>query len=143
MATSRSASCRCIDLTGSKYTGTVTPTMSEHMRYDDFRELWRCCVDRSRLLHTLGGPTETIDVEWMSREYAIRIMGIHQVEPYTISAKVRWRWDAVQAARTRTTEEDLLTTILGDADDVETARPWLRVDIEIAASAHLDAKLQL
>jgi hypothetical protein len=48
---------------------------------------------------------------------------------------VSWRWDVLQTARAVTTEEDLLTELLGreHADTIETERPWLRVDIELRA----------
>lgn len=56
--------------------------------------------------------------------------------PFHVSGAISWRWDALQSARTATTEEDLLTELLGreDAyDDIDTERPWLRVDLVLRA----------
>ncbi len=115
------------------------------MRYHDFLDAWRRSVERSRHLSAFGATTEMLDLGSMARRYQVRLIGagVAQVEPYTISVRLDWQWDALQAARTRTTEEDVITAILGDADAVETEPPWLRVDIRLAGRAHMDAKLQL
>ena len=53
-----------------------------------------------------------------------------------MTAGLSWRWDALQEARTATTEEDMLTSLLGHdaADTVDTERPWLRVDVVLRAT---------
>jgi hypothetical protein len=47
-----------------------------------------------------------------------------------------WRWGALQTARTNTTEEDVLTEMLGRNALVgaPTERPWIRVDIVLKAT---------
>lgn len=117
------------------------------MRYEEFLEAWREVFERSGgRFPAFGRPTETISIQSMTRQYAIRLADTDPlVEPFTVSAKLAWSWDPLKFARTATTEEDVLNELLGrvDLDDRQTERPWLRVDISLAANAHLDAKLQL
>ena len=115
------------------------------MRYDEFVVSWRRHFESARPFLMLGAPDELLHLGSMSRHRGVRLMGagLGQVDPYTISAKVEWRWDALQSARTTTTEEDLVAMVLGDADRVKTDPPWLRVDVSLDARAHLDARLQL
>jgi hypothetical protein len=56
-------------------------------------------------------------------------------KPFHVSGAIFWSWDALQTARTATTEDDLLAELLGreDARKIATERPWLRVDIELRA----------
>jgi hypothetical protein len=53
-----------------------------------------------------------------------------------VTASLSWRWGALQTARTNTTEEDVLTEMLGRNDLVgaPTERPWIRVDIVLKAT---------
>ena len=55
--------------------------------------------------------------------------------PFHISGAISWRWGALQQARTATTEEDLLTELLGreDARGQETLHPRLRIDVTLRA----------
>ena len=113
------------------------------MRYDEFRDLWCRCFQTTRSLEAMGQPAEYLDLNSMDRRYEARFIAAAGVEPYTLSARLWWRWDSLQAARTCTTEEDLLTTLLGNRDVVDTERPWLRVDVALVARTHLDARVQL
>ena len=74
----------------------------------------------------------------MDRGYSIRLgLGDHQpAKPFTITCKLSWRWDALLSARTASTEEDLLTELHGrdEAADMDTERPWLRVDVKLFAA---------
>lgn len=58
------------------------------------------------------------------------------VEPFHVGATMSWRWDSLNTARTATTEEDMLTELLGreGGGRVKTERPWLRVDVTLRAS---------
>jgi hypothetical protein len=129
--------------------GDPKGTVPDRMRYDDFRDAWHRAFSRTRLFTTLGEPTETLDLRSMERRSETLLEGATRVEPFTISARLAWRWGAIHAARTRTTEEDFLRDVLGEVGEVgdvaalETERPWLRVDVSLTALAHLDARLQL
>jgi len=67
-----------------------------------------------------------------SRLHSSEPVGRQDAPPFHTSAAIEWRWGALATARTATTEEDMLTELLGreDAHDVETERAWLRVDID-------------
>jgi hypothetical protein len=62
-----------------------------------------------------------------------------------VSGVISWRWDALQTTRTTTTEEDLLAELLGrnQAREVETDRPWLRVDLELHAGVEYGKALPI
>ena len=80
-------------------------TVPRIMRYDEFVGAWRRHFENSRLFSTLGTTNEMLDLGSMSRHRDMRLMGagLKQVEPYTISVKLEWRWDALHTARTTTT----------------------------------------
>jgi hypothetical protein len=75
----------------------------------------------------------------MDRRYEIYLepFGVQRAKPFHVTAKLSWRWDVLLTARTRTTEGEVLTEMLGreEAQGVQTARPWLRVDLALHASA--------
>jgi hypothetical protein len=108
------------------------------LRYDQFKEVWTVELRKSGL-RTLGiEPNETLDLRSMGRTYEVFVepAGHQDAEPFFVSASLSWTWGPVQAARTYTTEEDLLRQLLGDEeqDQANTERPWLRVDIALKAS---------
>lgn len=109
------------------------------MTYSTFKSLWHSALDEAGLLSPYDRPDEVIDIGDMNRRYSIRLglrSGPQPSEPFTTSCVLSWRWDALQSARTSTTEEDLLTQLHGrdEAADMDTERPWLRVDVELHAS---------
>lgn len=67
-----------------------------------------------------------------------------QAGPFHVAAELSWRWDALQTARTATTEEDVLMEWLGrDGYYLVTERPWLRVDVTLRATLPLDSPLPM
>jgi hypothetical protein len=61
-----------------------------------------------------------------------------------VTASLGWRWDALHAARSATTEEDLLTELFGEVGyDLITERPWLRVDVTLSATLPQNAPLPM
>ncbi len=107
------------------------------MTYEEFRDAWQVALRESGLPIFGVGFDETLDLRSLSREYEVRIepIGGQDAEPFTVTAKLSWKWDALATARTRTSEEDLLRDLLADEDgDSETSRPWLRVDVELVAT---------
>lgn len=107
------------------------------MKYEEFRTAFVNAVHESRL-PVIGFPTETLDLGSLARtcEVGVEPLARQDAKPFHTSASIEWRWDALQTARTDTTEEDMLTELLGreDAHDVGTERPWLRVDTTLRAS---------
>lgn len=107
------------------------------MNYDEFKQVFLGALRESGL-PTIGYPPseEVLDLRSTDRTLAVYVEPLdHDVgRPFHVSGKVSFRWCALQAARTRTSEEDLVAEILGeDARDEETERPWLRVDVSIRA----------
>jgi hypothetical protein len=107
------------------------------VRYEDFRKLWDDVLRDSRLPGR-GQGEETLDLRSMDRTYQVYVepLGGQDQQPFYVTAKLWWRWDAALTARMRSTEEDLLTELLGRERSYEfkTDRPWLRVDLALCAS---------
>ncbi len=111
--------------------------LGEGMTYEEFKAAFLEALRESRL-PVIGFARETLDLGALSRTFWVGVEPIGRLDapPFHTSASIEWRWDALDTARTATTEEDMLTELLGreDAHDVETERPWLRVDIALRAS---------
>ena len=60
-------------------------------------------------------PMEAVELDWLSRTYRISVSlrGVQRAGPFHVSAGLSWKWDAALAARSATTEEDLLIEVLG------------------------------
>lgn len=108
------------------------------MDHDAFREAWLDALRSEELLRYPDRPDDRIDLAKMSREHSVRIGMGHrqQAEPFFVSMVLSWTWSPVQAARTYTNEEDLLSDLLGrqQAQDLVTERPWLRLDVKLCAN---------
>jgi hypothetical protein len=116
------------------------------MNYEQFRVAWREALTEAGMWSSLFAPTETVDLSQASRTYQVYVhLGRSQeVEPFHISARLSWTWDALQSARTATTEEDALMLFLGDERRSEdTERPWLRVDVTLSATLPWGSPLPL
>jgi hypothetical protein len=105
--------------------------------YDHFKATFLQAL-RASGLPTIGPSEERLDLRSMDRTVTVYVepVGGGRAGPFHVSGVVAWRWDALQTARTATTEDDLLTEVLGRdrAHAVDTARPWLRVDLELRAA---------
>jgi hypothetical protein len=107
------------------------------MNYEAFRTLWHEALNAAGLPPHPLWTTETIDVNEMSREYTLYVPmgGRRGAEPFNTTAKLEWHWDAALAARTATSEEDLLMELMGrDAYYLVTEQPWMRIDVELRAT---------
>jgi hypothetical protein len=116
------------------------------LNYDGFRDAWQRALDEAGLGPHLFPARETLDLGHMDRTYQVHVAlpSSERVKPFSVAATLEWTWDALQAARTATTEEDLLMMLLGDERrHVDTEQPWLRVDITLRASLPLDSPLPL
>lgn len=84
------------------------------MRYDQFRDRWQAALEAVNLLTPHDRPRETIDLITGGREWQVTgILFPQRAEPFHVSATVGFLWDPFEAARSYTTEEDLLTEVLG------------------------------
>ena len=116
------------------------------MNYEQFRAAWYEALTEAGMWSYLAPPIETVDLGSMSRTYQVYVhFGRSQeVEMFHVSARLRWTWDAMQAARTATTEEDALMLFLGDEGRHQnTEQPWLRVDVTLGATLPWGSPLPL
>jgi hypothetical protein len=106
------------------------------MRYNELREEFERALREARFFPVQLHATETIDVGTTDRHYEV-LVGYElpqRAKPFLGTATVSFRWDPAESARTHTTEEDLLTTLLGRRDRLpRTTRRWQRVDITMRA----------
>ena len=107
------------------------------MKYDEFRAAWDHALQASGL-PAFGSAEERLDLRSMERSYKVGVepVGRQLADPFRVTATLSWRWDALKTARTRSTEEDLLTELHGRRGEkmVETEQPRLRVDVVLRAS---------
>lgn len=107
------------------------------MNYEQFKETF-LRVLRDSNLPTIGPPPseETLDLRFMERSLKVHVLPVGELGgPFHVAGTISWRWDALQAARTVSTERDFLTTLFGrdEAGDLEAEQPWLRVEVELRA----------
>src|SRR5579863_253919 len=108
------------------------------MNHQSFRSALEAAL-RSSGLPTFGiGGEELLDLQHLDRvnRIAVEPIGGQDAEPFLVTAWLSWRWSALQTARTDTTEEDVVTELLGRDDEevIRTERPWIRVDITLKAT---------
>jgi len=111
----------------------------------EFRTLFEEALDAAGLMPSLPHPMEAISLDGMSRTYkTIVVLGEQEIRPFYVTATLSWEWDAALAARSATTEEDLLIEVLGqDGYYLVTQRPWLRVDVALSATLPADSPIPL
>ena len=86
------------------------------MDYANFRRSWDEALKRSGLVREKVFVEERVGLTSMDRLYQVVIpyrFGNNSPRPFYITAKLSWRWDALLSARFATTEDDLLTELLG------------------------------
>jgi hypothetical protein len=116
------------------------------VRYEQFKAAWDKALQEARL-PVLGRGEETLGLLSMERRCEVYVgpLGGQDVKPFHVTAALAWRWSPLLTARSATTEEDLLIELLGrdESHDVDTDRPWLRVDITLRAAAPYDKPLPM
>ncbi len=116
------------------------------MRYDEVRDAFFAALSDAGLHSHLGRPTETIDLTTTTRRWQAAFGNPipQRTEPFLASAIVSFAWDSVESARTQTTEEDLVTELLGrDEDPPETMPRQLRTDIVLRATLPYDSRVPM
>lgn len=107
------------------------------MTYDELQKAWAWMLRESGL-PSIGEIQETLDLRTTDRtcKSFVEPFGGQHAEPFHITAALELRWDALQTARTNTTEEDMLHELLGldETRKPRTQLPWLRVDVTLRAS---------
>jgi hypothetical protein len=107
------------------------------MPYDEFKQAWIWALQQSGL--PIMGVTpiaETLDLRSTDRtcQSFVEPFGRQDAEPFHVTAALKFTWNALQTARTNTTEEDMLQELLGLDRKPRTELPWLRVDVTLRAS---------
>jgi hypothetical protein len=109
------------------------------MTYDELKQAWIWALQQSGL--PIGGVSpvqETLDLRSMDRmcKSYVEPLGRQDAEPFHVTAELSFRWSALQTARTRSTEEDMLHEVLGldRSRKPRTEVPSLRVDVVLHAS---------
>ena len=102
------------------------------MRYDEFRDRWQRALHAAGLLSHFDRPEETIDLTTTARRWEVRLLP-RDVEPFSVGATIIFSWGPFASARSYTSEEDLLTELLGQGARRTTQRRLLRVDIAFRA----------
>ena len=103
------------------------------MRYDDFRDRWQAALRTARLLSAHDRPEETMNLTTTARKWRVHLL-LRAVAPFHAGATIDFRWDAFEAARSYTCEEDLLTELFGRRPGRSTQPRLVRVDIALHAS---------
>jgi hypothetical protein len=108
------------------------------MNHQSFRSAFEAALRLSGL-QTFGvGGHDLLDLQHLDRIHRVAVepSGGQDTEPFLVTASLSWRWSALQTARANTTEEDVVTELLGRGDEVgiRTERPWIRVDIALKAT---------
>jgi hypothetical protein len=103
------------------------------MRYDEFRDRWQAALRTARLLAHYDRPEETINLTTTARKWRVHLLP-RPVEPFHAGATIGFRWDPLDAARSYTCEEDLLTELFGRRAWRSTQPRLVRVDIAFRAA---------
>jgi hypothetical protein len=109
------------------------------MTYDELKKAWvRSLRESGMPIMGVEPIEETLDLRTLGRtcKTYVEPFGGQHAEPFHVTAALEFRWDALQTARTNTTEEDMLDELLGleRPQEPDTALPWLRVDVTLRAS---------
>jgi hypothetical protein len=117
------------------------------MNYEAFRAAWDDALRRENLLTAQDRSDESIELGSMTRRYTILLGLVHSppAETFLGTLELGWKWDALKSARARTTEEDVLTELLGreEAGLHAAEPPWLRVDVKLRGRLPWDTHLAL
>jgi hypothetical protein len=115
------------------------------MDYKAFCAVWNEVLAASGL-RRMGRPRESLDLGRMEHCYEafVEPFAGQDAAPWFVTARLAWTWDALQCARTATTEEDLLAELFDrNVALPTTTRPWLRVDITLNATLPHDANVPM
>lgn len=108
------------------------------MRYAEFRDRLEDALQGAGLFfQNADRRVETIDLAHTARSWKVHVFGaaLPSADPFHVSAEIGFEWSPVDAARAYTTEEDLLTELVGRRRrPIRTERRWTRIDLSLHAS---------
>ena len=115
------------------------PINTELVDYETFRTLWIDGLQASRLQIIGAQGTETLNTRNLDRSYQIHFepVGGQDAPPFHVKGTLSWRWTALNTSRGIFRDGDALSEMLGrdQTEDLVTNRPYIRIDIELSASA--------
>jgi hypothetical protein len=107
------------------------------VRYDEFRDrLEDALQDAGFFFRHADRRVETIDLANTVRSWKVHVYRTAPLsaDPFDVSAEIGFEWSPVDAARAYTTEEDLLTELVGRRRrPIRTERRWTRIDLSLHA----------
>jgi hypothetical protein len=108
------------------------------VRYAEFRDRLEDALREVGLFfQNTEQRVETIDLAHTTRSWKVHLFGaaLPSADPFHVSAEIGFKWSPVDAARAYTTEEDLLTELVGRRRrPIRTERRWTRIDVSLHAS---------
>ena len=106
------------------------------MDYDEFKAEFLGALRESGLPMS-SEPSESLDLKSLTRTLRVFVRPFRpeHAGPLRASGTIWWSWDALHAARTNTSEQEVLHQLLGTDDSSETPTdlPYLRIDLELQA----------
>jgi len=117
------------------------------VNYDSFRAAWTYALRESRLRQIGLNATESLDLQDLDRTYKVYVepLGGQDAPPFCVTATRSWTWDNLNTVRGTIRDENVLAEMLGrdQAEALVTEQPYVRVDIQLSASAPYDKALRL
>jgi hypothetical protein len=83
--------------------------MGRAVLYEDFVRTWTAALRESGLpLFGVGAADEQLDLHSLERSYELVVAPVRgdKAEPFTVTAKLGWRWSALHTARSDCREEE-------------------------------------
>jgi hypothetical protein len=116
------------------------------MNYEEFKELWTWALRESGL--PIGGVMpieESLDLRSTDRRCKSVVHAHDRAATFHASAALGFHWDALQTARTPSTEEDAVRQLFGvdRGQYPRTEVPWLRVDVTLHANTEWGKEIPL
>ena len=86
------------------------------VNYDEFKSVFMSALRESGLPMIGLTPDEVLGLRSADRTFTLGVEPIDREigRPFHIAATISFRWDALQTARTATSEDDLLAELLGE-----------------------------
>lgn len=106
--------------------------------YEELARTWTAALRASDLSVFGVAADEKLDLRSLERSYEVDVepVGGQKAEPFTVTAKLGWRWSALDTARSAWREEEVLAALHGreQAHELETSPLRVRLDIVLNAA---------
>lgn len=117
------------------------------MNHDTFADAFESSLRAAGVMAPHERIEQSVQLLSMARAYRGFLGAYYDQpsEPLRGSLELSWVWDAMQTARTTTSEEDAVTVLVGrsSAKGLKTERPTLRIDIVLHGKVDLDGTISV